>query len=463
MKQKMKRFIAGFMAMLTVFTALFSNATTSYAASPSANIAFWMASVKSHGEVSEFNSKHTGSILYAMIDGHSAYCMNFGLAAKNGTLMLSSESTSNTVLSDKQEKQMAYCMYFGFSDTDASNGPSNDQCNQYIATQAMVWIIAHDLFGTASADSAAKTLCDCAPSSTDSYKYYETLRDNISKSYNATRPSFASKTKSGAETVELKWNEENKRYEYTFTDTNKVLESFDFAIEGYSVSKGGNSMTVYTKDVKTTATMGTLTSNIGAVDTTSNVVFWFTGDSSDQEFVSEKPTADPISAYIKVKTEDIGYGEIYKTDKSTGTHLKGAVYGIYSDSECKKLVEKMTTDKNGYAKSGALTPGTYYVQEITAPEGYVRSDKIHTLTIKAGQTKGIDLTDVEQLGKLTIYKEGEVLVGWNGSNFTYEKRKLPGATFKVTAGADIYKADGTKVYSKGDVIAENFVIAVQQE
>ena len=34
-------------------------------------------------------------------------------------------------------------------------------------------------------------------------------------------------------------------------------------------------------------------------------------------------------------------------------------------------------------------------------------------------------------------------------------KKLPGATFKVTAGADIYKADGTKVYSAGDVVAES--------
>ena len=40
---------------------------------------------------------------------------------------------------------------------------------------------------------------------------------------------------------------------------------------------------------------------------------------------------------------------------------------------------------------------------------------------------------------------GEVLSSWNGSNFTYEKKKLSGAAFKVTAGADIYKADGTKV------------------
>ena len=34
------------------------------------------------------------------------------------------------------------------------------------------------------------------------------------------------------------------------------------------------------------------------------------------------------------------------------------------------------------------------------------------------------------------------------------KKKLSGAAFKVTAGADIYKADGTKVYSAGDVVAE---------
>ncbi len=52
----------------------------------------------------------------------------------------------------------------------------------------------------------------------------------------------------------------------------------------------------------------------------------------------------------------------------------------------------------------------------------------------------------EQLEAITIYKESEVLSSWNGSNFIYEKKKLTGATFKVTAGADIYKADGTKVY-----------------
>lgn len=192
MKQKLRRFMAGFLAILTMFTTLFTNGTTAFAASSSANIAFWVASSKDHGVISEFNSKHTGSILYAMIDGHSAYCMNFGLSAKGGQLM-NSDSNPNTNLSAAQEKLLAYCMYYGYSTTEAK-APTNDQRNKFIATQSMVWIIVNGIFGTGSADSAASKLCACAPDSSSSYSYYETLRDKINASYNATRPSFASKT-----------------------------------------------------------------------------------------------------------------------------------------------------------------------------------------------------------------------------------------------------------------------------
>ena len=211
MKQKLRRFMAGFLAILTMFTTLFTNGTTAFAASSSANISFWYASAKDHGVISEFNSNHKGGILYAMIDGHSAYCMNFGLSAKGGQLM-NSDSNPNTNLSAAQEKLLAYCMYYGYSTTEAK-APTNDQCNKYIATQSMVWIIVNGIFGTSSADSAASKLCACAPDSSSSYSYYETLRDKINASYNATRPSFASKTKSDATTYELKWNESNKRFE----------------------------------------------------------------------------------------------------------------------------------------------------------------------------------------------------------------------------------------------------------
>ena len=68
--------MAGFLAMLTVFTTLFTNGTTAFAASPSANIAFWHASTKDSGEVSELKPGYNhGKILYAVIDGNAAYCI----------------------------------------------------------------------------------------------------------------------------------------------------------------------------------------------------------------------------------------------------------------------------------------------------------------------------------------------------------------------------------------------------
>lgn len=456
MKQKMKRFMAGVLALLTVFTTLFGNGTTAFAASSSANIAFWYASTRASGEVSELKAGYNhGKILYAILDGNAAYCMNFGLAADGGQLM-NSYPNSSTSMTAEQEKLLSYCLYFGFNSSSATP-PSNEQCDQFIATQAMVWVIVGNLFGTGSGDSAAKKLCDTAPNPSASYDYYTGLKNNISASYYATRPSFASRTQSGAQTYELKWNEGNKRFEKTLTDSNGVLGSFDISLSGYKVEKNGNSVTISSKEVNTAATMATMNSTAGEVETTSSCVFWLTEKANYQEFVSERPSADPIHAYFKVKTENIGYGELVKTDESSGVKLKGAVYGIYSDSGCTNKADTMTTDENGYAKSKALVAGTYYVKEITAPKGYVLSGKVHTLTVKAGQTTGISATDKEQLGAITIYKEGEVLTGWNGSNFTYEKKKLPGAVFKVTAGADIYKADGTKVYNKGDLIAENLV------
>ena len=337
MKQKLKRFMAGFMAMLTLVGTLFTNGTTAFAASPQANIAFWNASVKNSGEVSELKPGYNhGKILYSILDGNSAYCMNFGLRADGGQLMNSYDDAS-TSMSAQQRKLLSYCLYYGFNSTQKA-APSNSQCDEYIATQAMVWVIVADIFGTGSGDSAARKLCNTAPSPDSSYSYYERLRDNISSSYNATLPSFASRRTSEAPTYELKWNEGSQRFETTLSDSNGVLSDFDFGISGYSVDKNGNSITISSTSVNTTATTGTFTSNAGKVETTSSCVFWLTGKSGYQEFISERPTADPVKAYIKVKTENIGYGELTKTDESSGVKLSGAVYGIYSDSGCTNRV-----------------------------------------------------------------------------------------------------------------------------
>ncbi|MCQ2458610.1 MAG: hypothetical protein MJ142_07780, partial [Clostridia bacterium] len=67
-----------------------------------------------------------------------------------------------------------------------------------------------------------------------------------------------------------------------------------------------------------------------------------------------------------------GQIKVYKADAdSPSTHLGGAVFGVYSDPDCTQLVTSMTTaNGTGYAKTGYIPYGTYYVQEITPPDGY---------------------------------------------------------------------------------------------
>ena len=457
MKQKFKRFLAGFMAMLTIFTTFATSGTTAFAASPQANMKIWFASPRATGEISELKAGYShGRMFYHWIDGHASYCLNYSLSASNGQLMTSYDEPQ-TNINDTQKKLLHYTLYYGHDYTDGNTEPSQTQKDEFAATQALVWGIVNNLYGTDSCDSMAQKICNAAYDPAYAYSYYETLRNKVTNAFYMGVPSFASKYRSEAPTYELKWNESNQRFEITLTDSNGLISGFDFSISGYSVQTNGNKITISSTQVNTTSTTGTFTTKSDAVEITGSSVFWLTGDPGDQEMMSSRPGADPVKAYIKVKTENIGYGKLIKQDEESGVKLSGAKYGIYTDSACTNKVDTITTGSDGSATSKALVAGTYYVKEIQAPTGYVISDKVHTLTVKAGQTTTFTATDKEQLGALTIYKEGEVLTGWDGSNFTYELRKLPGATFKVTAGADIYKADGTKVYSKDDVIAENLV------
>lgn len=408
------------------------------------------------GEIPELKPGYDyDKVLYFMIDGHTGYCMNYELAAKGGQVMASGD-IRRTPLTDQEALYLRYCLYYGFS-TDVTASPSANQRNQFIATQVLVWIIEKGLYGTASADSAASKMCASAPDPAASFQYYADLKSKIDAGVRAEIPSFAASRLSQAKTYELKWNEANRRFETTLTDSNGILSKFDLSLNGYGTSRNGNQLTIYSSEVHTDAVTGTFRSNSGVVEVDGSCVFWLTGSDRNQEVVSEVPNGDPLPAYIKVKTEDIGYGELYKKDEASGAELAGAVYGIYSDSACTDMVDQITTDGNGYAKSKALPAGMYYLKEVQAPGRYVVSNTVYPLQVRAGQTETVTATDKEQLGAITIYKEGEVLTGWNGSNFTYEMRRLPGAAFLVTAGADIYRADGTKVYQKGDTVAENLV------
>ena len=164
---------------------------------------------------------------------------------------------------------------------------------------------------------------------------------------------------------------------------------------------------------------------------------------------------------FKVSWIELATVEVVKKDSAADVNLAGAVFGIYSDSDCKNLITTMPeTDSNGKSSATIVkTQDTVYLKEITAPKGYVVNTTAYNVKLVASKTTTTTVPDKEQLGELTVYKEGQILAGAdvseNGTVFQYENRRQKGAVYNVYAGEDIISAYGAKIYSKGDLVKEN--------
>lgn len=107
----------------------------------------------------------------------------------------------------------------------------------------------------------------------------------------------------------------------------------------------------------------------------SNVVFY--RNLSDSVIAIMKDTNTPIKVPIDEMPAK-AYVGINKLNQS-GIGVGGAVYGLYSDSACASLYDKLTTSADGkgtFAKSVDVGK-TYYIKEITAPTGYELDDTVY--------------------------------------------------------------------------------------
>lgn len=90
-----------------------------------------------------------------------------------------------------------------------------------------------------------------------------------------------------------------------------------------------------------------------------------------------KDTNTPINVPINEMPAK-AYVGINKLNQS-GIGVANAVYGLYSDSACASLYDKLTTNVDGkctFAKSVDVGK-TYYIKEITAPTGYELDDTVY--------------------------------------------------------------------------------------
>ena len=145
-----------------------------------------------------------------------------------------------------------------------------------------------------------------------------------------------------------------------------------------------------------------------------------------------------ISAQVTLIKNFGGWVEINKSSSNPAISdgndcydLAGAEYAVYNSSN--QAVAKLTTDENGYAKSGLLPSGEYTVKELKAPKGYALDEEGHQVRITSGQTTTINLVDKPQsdpVGALLGKYDGEKTYTGEG-NLPLGSAKLYGAQYSI--------------------------------
>ncbi len=202
----------------------------------------------------------------------------------------------------------------------------------------------------------------------------------------------------------------------------------------------------------------------------------------------------------------VGNGSLQKSSTNTGItggndcySLSSATYGVYSDKGCTKSAATLTTDGNGNTNTVELRAGTYYVKETKAPKGFQLDKTVHTLTVKAGETTTLKVSDTPKVTntQIELFKldmdtakgtpqgnaalEGAEFV-WKYYDGYYTRDNLPsaptrtwttrtkaekgsdGTTHYITRLADSYKVSGDSFYTqKGSICLPLGTITVEEK
>lgn len=190
----------------------------------------------------------------------------------------------------------------------------------------------------------------------------------------------------------------------------------------------------------------------------------------------------------------VGNGKIQKSSSNTAVtksndcySLSGATYGVYSDKGCTKSVATLTTDSNGNTDTVELRAATYFVKETKAPKGFQLDKNVYTLTVKAGETATLKVSDTPKVTDtlIELFKidmetskstaqgnaslEGAEFV-WKYYDGYYTKENLPSEPTRtwttktiaekdsknevhyITRLADTYKVSGDSFYTQNGTI-----------
>ena len=146
------------------------------------------------------------------------------------------------------------------------------------------------------------------------------------------------------------------------------------------------------------------------------------------------------------------------SDGNSCYSLKDAVYGVYGDSGCTDQRATLTTDESGNSNSVDLSPGTYWVKEISAPKGFALDTIAHQITITGGQNTTVELQDMPQSDPVRIAL-GKVDKDTN-ANKPQGSASLGGAEFTVKYYNGLYDTDPAE---QGQTAVRTWVLRTDED
>lgn len=157
------------------------------------------------------------------------------------------------------------------------------------------------------------------------------------------------------------------------------------------------------------------------------------------------------------ENKPFGHIVINKIDAKTGEKVTGATFGIYTDSTCKTVAKAYKSDTDSTLVNAVITEAedgkytcnnlpissatgtTYYVKELTAPEGYYLDTDVHAVTLKTANTT---VSVSNEIGKSDFmeypYGHATVIKEWKLDNSTADMTADEIAQMKAELEKSLY-------------------------
>ena len=403
---------------------------------------------------------------------YPAYCLQHGKGRVNNGAYVQRDNFGMT-------EAMRRIIAYGYNTTNSlgKNDWYSDATAKTMVTQHLVWLASEGYItvdGTnwswgSGIDTDVERMANLAYNGSVVRSYYAELKDRLLRS--EIVPSFAGKSSDGSDVQEIALQLVNGKYKATVTDTNGVLDLFDFQKAGFDISRNGNTLTISASTLPEQET-----TIIGAgytVGDKNSIAVWEDRDQqANIQHQATCPGTTQTMAYIKIKGEKPKYtvtltktsADVKITNGNANYSLEGAVYNVYKayvnpnhDYANDPVIASFTTDANGKATlSRKLENGDYVTIEQVAPLGYTLDKNVHRFSIN-GKSANLDVVDDPTKIRLTVRKKDAD----TNSNVPQGDATLEGAQYRITYTNNDEKIENIVTTNKsGQAVLRNIPIGV---